>query len=491
MAPRPLPNHLLARIAELPTVPGVYLFKDRGGRPVYIGKALSIRKRVSSHFRFFGERFSKAGKMLSEIRRIDFIETPTESEALLLEAALVKENRPKYNQELKDDKSYPFLKITNEEFPRLLIVRGRKPDGGKYFGPYTSVRLLRQAVSWLRRLFPMRTCDPMPGKVCLMYHIRQCGGPCEKHMDRESYKAIVRELALFLEGRRDVLVKNLFKRLKEHSENREYEKAKAIYEEIKALSQVPRAPKPKSENSKVLPELQSAIALPRLPARIECFDISNISGKEAVGSMSVFVNGEPSKAHYRRFRIRTVEGIDDYEMMREVIRRRYTRALNEKEELPDLIVIDGGKGHLAAARGELEALNCSDLPIISIAKKHEHLFSPFRETPTILPQSSPVLQLIQRLRDEAHRFAITYHRKLHAKEAMVSQLENIPGVGPKTRDRLLKKFGSVKRLRELSERELREEGKLNEKLAKTIKDFLGRGDLPSYTNLSFQLRGSV
>lgn len=468
MAARQLADALKRRIGELPEHPGVYLFKDSQKHPIYIGKALSIKKRVLSHFRDFGERFSKTGKMLEEIRWIDFIETPSEAEALLLEASLVKENQPKYNQELKDDKSYPFLKITDEDFPRLLIVRGRKPDGGKYFGPYTSAHLLRQAVSLLRRLFPMRTCNPIPDKVCLMYHIRQCHGPCIGEIDKGRYAEIVRELELFLEGRRDILVKNLFKRMKEHSANREYEKAKSVFEEIRALSAVPRSAPSKKEERRVLEDLREALSLPRVPVRIEGFDISNISGKEAVGSMVVFVDARPSRKDYRRFRIRTVKGIDDYRMMREVVGRRYARALSEKEALPDLVVIDGGKGHLAAAKLELDALNLGDLPILSIAKQHEHLFSPGREKPYLFPQNSPFLQLIRRLRDEAHRFAIAYHRRLHKKEALISTLDQIPGLGPKTKEKLLKKFGTMSRISALSEKQLIAIGRLRSTTAQNI-----------------------
>ena len=472
MADGLIPEDLKKRIEHLPNTPGTYLFKDRNGKPVYIGKALSIKKRVMSHFRSFGETFSKEGVMLGEVRAIDFIETPTEAEALLLEASLVKENQPKYNQALKDDKSYPFLKITDEAFPRLLVVRRRRADGGKYFGPYTNATLLRQAVAMLRRLFPMRTCDPMPDSVCLMYHIGQCKGPCVQAINGAQYGQIVKELELFLQGRRDALLKNLLRRMKEYSDKREYEKAKGIYEEIKALSEVPRPGG--RERASVLNELMDVLILPQLPIRIEAFDISNIAGKEAVGSMVVFINGKPSRAHYRLFRIKTVQGIDDYEMMREVVRRRYTRVLAEKQELPDLVVIDGGKGHLAAAKNELRRLDLDRLPVISIAKQHEHIFSPDREGPTILPQSSTILQLIQRLRDEAHRFAITHHRRLHRKEALISELDGVPGVGPKTRERLIKLFGSVSRIKKLSKQELADKGSLGEKLAGNIVTALRR-----------------
>src|SRR3990167_442534 len=292
MAERKLANALKRRAGELPERPGVYLFKDSEKHPLYIGKALSIRKRVLSHFRYFGESFSKEGRMLNEGSFIDFIETPTEAEALLLEASLIKENQPKFNQELKDDKSYPFLKITNEEFPRLLIARGRKADGSKYFGPYTSGLLLKQAVKMLSRLFPMRTCHPIPDKVCLMYHLGQCKGPCVGEIQKTPYGEIVKELELFLEGHRAALVRNLSKRMKEYSAEREYEKAKSAYDQIRALSSLPQTDLLKKRANQALFALKDAFNLPKEPERMEGFDISNIAGKEAVASMVVFIGGK-------------------------------------------------------------------------------------------------------------------------------------------------------------------------------------------------------
>lgn len=461
-------------IKNLPLTPGVYLFKNREGAAIYIGKALVIKKRVMSHFRKREESFSKEGKMLDETRAIDYIQTSTEAEALLLEASLVKERQPKYNQDLKDDKSFPFLKISGERFPRLMIVRERKADGSKYFGPYTNGKLLRRAVNLLRQLFPLRTCSPIPKKVCLMYHIGQCKGPCVGQIHEAEYNLIVKELELFLDGRRDVLVKSLLRRMKEHSKKREYEQAKLIYDEIKALSTLPKDAQSRKIGVNVLNELMDSLMLPRLPIRIEGFDISNIQGREAVGSMVVALNGQAARSQYRRFRIKSVQGIDDYEMMREVIRRRYTRLLEEKAVFPDLVMIDGGKGHLAAAKGELDALGLKDLPILSIAKQHEYIFTPDQAAPHIFPLDSPILQLIQRLRDEAHRFAISYHRRLHKKEAMKSILDDIPGIGPKTRERLLKKFGSISKIRGLTEIELVKKAPLSQKVASKLVEVLGR-----------------
>ncbi|HTL70751.1 MAG TPA: excinuclease ABC subunit UvrC [Candidatus Eisenbacteria bacterium] len=468
---RLIPGHLKERLSSLPDRPGVYLFKDKSGRPVYIGKALSIRKRVMGHFRSYGETFSKEGVLLGQVDRIDVIETPTEAEALLLEASLVKEAMPKYNQELKDDKSYPYLKLTAEEYPRLLIARGRRADGGKYFGPYTNARLLRQAVRMLRTQFPLRTCRVLPKRVCLMYHLGQCGGPCEGLQEKTNYLETVRELELFLEGRRDALVRSLTRRMKEHSKNREYEKAQALFEEIRALAAVP-SPSRKEPGEKVLADLKEALSLPAVPRRIECFDISNIQGSEAVGSMVVFIDAKPARSEYRKFRIRTVQGIDDYQMMREVIRRRYARAIEEKQALTDLVVIDGGKGHLSAAKKELNALKLESLPVISIAKQHEYIFTPDREAPHIFSPTSPFLHLIRHLRDEAHRFAITYHRRLHKKEALVSILDGIRGVGPVTRQRLMKRVGGAKKIAAMPEEELAEKAGIPPAAARRILEAL-------------------
>jgi len=467
-----IPEYLKNRIRELPGGPGVYIFRDHNKKPVYIGKALSIRKRVMGHFRFYGEGFGKEGVMLSQVSRVDFIETPTEAEALLLEASLVKEAMPKYNQELKDDKSFPYLKITNEEYPRLLVARGRKADGAKYFGPYTNAKLLRQAVRMLRLQFPLRTCRTLPKRLCLMYHLNQCGGPCEAKQTGDSYNDTVKELEAFLLGRRDALVRNLARRMKEHSKNREYEKAQALFVEIQALSAVP-TPSLRPSGNIVLEELRAAIELKEVPRRIECFDISNIHGKEAVGSMVVFVDGKPARSEYRRFRIKTVTGIDDYKMMREVVGRRYSRVHAEGWPMPDLVVIDGGRGHLAAAKAELDAGGFQDLSVISIAKQHEHLFKPDREGPYVLPPTSQALQVVRHLRDEAHRFAIQYHRRLHKKEAMVSALDEIPGVGPVTKDRLLKRIGSVRKIRSLPASEIAERAGIGEKTAEEILRALG------------------
>ncbi len=460
------------KIREFPSTPGVYVIKNAAGKTIYIGKARSLRARLSSHFRLGGSTEPMKGHLLRrDARDIELLHTASEAEALLLEASLVKQENPPYNVDLKDDKSYPFLKVTmEEEFPRLLVVRGRKSDGALYFGPFTEVRLLKEAVSFLRRLFPLRTCKTLPDRVCLMYHIGQCAGPCAGEVDKESYRETVKELVLFLEGKKSTLVKQLEKRMKEAAANRRYEDARLFRDQIQALSTVSILRSPMSRLG-TLDEMMTSLGLKRYPRRIEGFDISNFSGKKTVASMVVFEDGAPKKSDYRHFKIKTVEGIDDYASMREVVRRRYARLLAEKGELPDLIVIDGGKGHLAAAKLVLDELNLSDRDLISIAKQHEYVFKPDRPTPYIFPQDSALLQILRYLRDEAHRFAIGHYRKLHRKEMQWSALDEIRGIGGKRKTQILRSFKSVTELQGKTAEELMAVSGVDRKTAKNIEEY--------------------
>lgn len=470
-------NDLKAFIRTCPLTPGVYLIKDQAGVPVYIGKARSLRSRLQSHFGPAIHPEFKEMLIRREAIKIDLLHTATEAEALLLEASLIKHHQPKYNRMLKDDKSYPYLKITQEEFPRLLIVRGRPSDGSKYYGPFTNVRLLRQAVAMLRRLFPMRTCDPMPAKVCLLYHIRQCPGPCEGHTDAAGYAASVKELCNFLDGKRDAIVRSLSRRMKEAAENRQFELARTYRDQIQALSAVAVGRSPQgalADRPSALQDMQRILGLSRYPSRIECFDISNIQGKNPVGSMVVMIDGKPARSEYRRFKIRTVEGIDDYRMMREVVGRRYERLLAEKAPLPDLVLIDGGLGHLAAAKEELDRLNLADLDIVSIAKQHEYLYKPERQIPYVLPPVSTVLQMLRHLRDEAHRFAITFYRSLHRKDMQATELDAIPGIGPVKRARLFKAFRTTGALKGRPAAEIASQAGIDLKSAKAVEDYFKR-----------------
>jgi excinuclease ABC subunit C len=405
------------RLKKIPASPGVYLFLGKKRRVLYIGKASNLKKRITSYFRK-AYRPPKTEALVSRIRDLDYIPTSSATEALIYEAGLIKQKRPKYNIDLKDDKSYPFLELTvTEKFPRLFITRKKKKDSSSlYYGPYTDVKLLRKALSIIRGIFPLRPCKKMPKKPCLKAHIRQCVSPCDGSISEREYRKIVSEVKLFLEGKRKDLMRKLSDRMKAASKNLDYEKAVALRDKIEALSAMWKGRKPPPPLNKEITYLKDVLGLKALPGRIEAFDISNISGKEAVGSMVTFFSGRPQKDEYRRFRIKNVKGIDDYASLREVIRRRYTRLLKEQSKLPDLILIDGGRGHLGVARDELDKIGPLKIPVISIAKEKEFIYVEGKAKPLDLARSSPALKLIMRIRDEAHRFAISYHKLLRGKK---------------------------------------------------------------------------
>jgi excinuclease ABC subunit C len=467
-SPSATPPTLRRSLGALPDQPGVYLFKDADGKILYVGKAASLKKRVSSYFcgpmlRADGAEPTHQGaadlgpriaKLVELIRGLELRTTASEPEALLLEAQLIQQHRPKYNVAYRDDKSHPMLRLTNEPFPRLMLARRRRgkqeqavpeADGERRFGPYADAGQLRQALQFLRRVFPLRTCKTFPKTPCLEYHLGQCLAPCVGYIDEAAYRRIVNDLVAFLEGRRDPLLRELSRRMQEASRDQRFEEAARLRDQIQALTSIIVA-KARSAQAGPLEQLQLALKLPVYPRRIEGFDISNIYGSFAVGSMVTFVEGRPYKAHYRRFKIETVEGIDDYQMMREVIRRRYGGSLSTELPNPDVVLVDGGKGQLHAALEELQALGRA-FPILGLAKQHEHLFVPGRRDPIVLLPTSPVLHLVQHLRDEAHRFAVTYHRRLRAKPIEASALDALPGVGQKRKAALLATFGSVDRIR--------------------------------------------
>ena len=463
---------LRQRIAHLPDQPGVYLFKDAHGTILYVGKAVSLRKRVASYFHRPAALGPRTGRMVARVVDVEVRQTSSEAEALLLEAQLIKQHQPYYNVSLRDDKAYPILKVMHEPFPRLMVVRRKLNDGAIYFGPYTDAGLMHDALRFLRRVFPMRTCKTFPKTPCLEYHLGQCLAPCAKYIDAPQYQRIVDDLVAFLEGKRDQLLHELSRRMAAAARDQRFEEAVRLRDQIQALTSVIVA-KEKSLAAGPLEQLQAALKLPQLPRRIEAFDISNIFGDFAVGSMVVFSDGKPHKAHYRRFRIETVQGIDDYQMMREVIRRRYSGTLTSELPRPELILIDGGKGQLSAACDELGALSLT-IPTMGLAKRFEHIFLPNSEEPIILLPTSPVLHLVQHIRDEAHRFAITYHRRIRGKAITHSILDAIPGIGPKRKQTLLRAFGSLNLLAQASPEEIAQRGRLPHVLAKQILQQLRR-----------------
>ena len=407
---------LADKIKSLPLTSGVYLMKDAEGKIIYVGKAVSLRKRVQSYFRT-KQTMSKTDQLVLEIRDIDTVHTNSEAEALILEASLVKQHMPKYNFDLRDDKSYPYIEITGEKFPRIDFVRPRvKNKTSHYYGPYVDAKLIREAMTIIRKIFHFRTCDPFPKKECLDYHIGLCEAPCIDKISRKDYLRNIRSVRLILEGKKDELYRNLRNEMEMVSRENKFEQAAKIRDQLRAIGAL-YSGSADVNYYKEAEQLQRALNLPRMPQRIEGFDISNIMGQQSVGSMVSFLAGKPDKSQYRRFRIKEVAGIDDFKMIAEVVRRRYSRLKREGLSFPDLIMIDGGKGQLSAACEELHKLEVN-IPIISLAKREEEIFLPGKRNPVVLSHGSLGLKLLQRLRDEAHRFALAYHRNLRAKKML-------------------------------------------------------------------------
>ena len=410
-------EYLKSKIAYLPQAAGVYIFKDSAGRIIYIGKAKSLRKRVQSYFSRALD--SKTQAMVERIAGVEYRLAPNEAQAQILEAALIKEKQPQYNIDLKDDKSFPWIRITNEMFPVVSIYRKKgkqKNDTSLYFGPYTSVKLLRQAVKLIRRVFGFRSCRVMPDKPCLYYRMKLCPAPCIGKIGSAEYGEIIERIKMFLLSRYEALINNLSEKMKKESGVRNYEEAAKIRDQLNALSAIAAGAKiPARAGDRGLEELKDILKLDGLPLRIEAFDISNIGGREATGSMVSFYKAEEDKNNYRRFRIKTVSASNDYAMLGEIIRRRYTGLIKERLPFPDLILIDGGKGQLHAAKEVLDSLGLK-ISLISIAKKEEELYTLGKARPLRLKNNSAALRLIQHIRDESHRFAIKYHRFLRKRK---------------------------------------------------------------------------
>jgi excinuclease ABC subunit C len=403
-------DKLKDKIVALPDTPGVYIFKDAQDEIIYIGKAKSLKKRVQSYFsRYLA---SKTQVMVSNIADIEYRLCQTESLALILEASLIHKHKPKYNVSLRDDKSFPLVKITNEDFPAVCITRKRIADGSHYFGPYTSTGLLREALKIIRKYFPYRSCERMPQEVRMYYRIGLAPTPGET--SKKEYAKTIENICLILEGKTDTLIKKLTQEMNLKSKEQKFEEAAKIRDQIEALSVMSESTGHYSRKEE-LEDLKNLLQLAKLPERIEAFDISNIYGKEATGSMVSFYKGMPDKDDYRRFRIKTVETIDDYKMLAEVVRRRYSGSLKEELVLPDLILIDGGKSHLSVADKELEKLGLK-IPLVSIAKDRENIYTREKRHPIKLYTDTPALNLIRRIRDEAHRFAVSYHHLLRRKK---------------------------------------------------------------------------
>jgi excinuclease ABC subunit C len=399
-------------IADIPDAAGVYLMKDKAGRVIYIGKAKSLRKRLRS---YIGRQLdTKTLMLMANVADIDYKLTPTESLALLLEARLVHQYKPKYNVSLRDDKSFPMVKITNEEFPAICITRKKELDGARYFGPYTSAGLLREALKIIRKNFPYRSCKQLPGEECMYYRLGLSPAPCTGKINKKEYAKTIKKISLILEGKTDTLIKKLFREMNLRAKRQEFEEAAKIRDQINALVAIGRS-NTNIGSQNELEDLKNLLRLSKLPERIEAFDISDIYGKEATGSMVSFYRGIADKNNYRRFRIKTVKTIDDYKMLSELVRRRYCRLIEEKLPLPDLILIDGGRSHVLTAQKALKELGIH-IPLVSIAKERENIYTKGKARPIKLNSDTPALNLIRRVRDEAHRFAVSYHHILRRKK---------------------------------------------------------------------------
>jgi len=574
-----MPSRLKAKLASLPKEPGVYLFKNERGEIIYIGKAKSLKNRVPSYFHQPAD--PKQASLASEIADIDFIVTGSEVEALILENNLIKKEKPRYNVLLRDDKNYPYLKLTvNEDYPRVMLVRRVRNDGALYFGPYVPGGLARKTLKLISRYFMIRQCNREIGKKryqpCLNYQIKRCLAPCAGLVSREEYAEAVEDVKLFLRGKNRELIDKLKEKMERASANLEFEKAarfrdaialieriserqrmamtsfdeedyfgyyeqegmlslevfhvrrglvvgrrEFFFEELpmadyarflssvieqyyleqhfiprriyvplepegkdlleewlserregKVVITVPQRGKKRGimelaiENARIalanriggeegeLAHLKRDLSLPKLPRRIEAFDISTVFGADTVASLVVFIGGKPAKEEYRHFKIEPSGKPDDYKAMAEVVLRRYRRVLEEGGELPDLILIDGGRGQVNAACSSLTTLDIDFIPVIGLAKEEELIYKLEKKEPIRLMDNSPSLKLLQRIRDEAHRFAITFHRRKRRERTITSELMKIPGVGKKRMEDLLTYFGSVDRVREASLEEL-------------------------------------
>ena len=408
---------LRKKILLAPDSPGVYLMRDCLGRVLYVGKAKVLKKRLLN---YLGRDLSgKTQALMAKVADLEFRLAPNEAMALLLEFKLIHEFKPKYNISLKDDKSFPFVRISQEEFPSIQVTRKKNDTVARYLGPYTNTKLLKNALKIIRLELAYRSCKRLLKQSCIYHRINLCPAPCIGKISQKEYQQRIANIVLILEGRGDLLMRKLTKSMQEKSNSLDFEAAARMRDQIVVLSRISERPDTCSCQN-ALKELQRSLNLKNLPVRIEGFDISNISGKQATGAMVSFYNGQADKSNYRRFRIKSFAGIDDYKILAEVLRRRYTRLLEEKKTLPDLLLIDGGKGHLLVAAHQLKALNLN-IPLVSIAKEKENIYSSqSAKWRVVLVKEGAALNLIRRIRDEAHRFALTYHHLLR-KKALITK----------------------------------------------------------------------
>jgi excinuclease ABC subunit C len=479
-----VPERITRKLRELPDAPGCYLMRDRRGSIIYVGKAASLRKRVRSYFRGAARRGGspKLRSLVKSIADLEWMVLRNEAEAILTEGRLIKEYKPRYNVSFRDDKRFLLLRAdARAAFPRFRLCRLRKEDGARYFGPYASSAAARATLDFTEKRYGIRKCEPaLPDaetyRHCINDIVRFCSAPCVGRVDEAAYRERFEEACAFLAGRRPGVLKALRETMEQAAAALDFERAAAYRDTLLMLQAAVRqharvAPTPamQAETARAgLAALRDALDLPATPALIEGYDISNISGTLAVASLVCLVDGMPQPSRYRRFRIRTVQGSDDPRMMAEVIGRRFRRAVSEGGPLPDLVLVDGGVTQLRAARKAMDALNLQAVPAVGLAKRFEELHLVGRRSPLRLPRDSAALKLLQRLRDEAHRFALTYHRRLRGRRIRESVLDEVPGIGAKRKQLLLGRMGSLRRITAASEEELAAVSGIGPELARNL-----------------------
>jgi excinuclease ABC subunit C len=491
----PATDQIRKKLSEMPHKPGVYLMKDRFGTVIYVGKARDLRKRVNTYFhpsRRMGWDL-KFNALIEAVHDLDTFTVGSEPEALLLEGKLIKEYHPRYNVSFRDDKRFLLIKVNlNDPIPRFMLARLRQDDGARYFGPFAHASSARHTLTLARRKFNLRGCRPLTPaeedyKHCLYGHLKYCTAPCIGNISREDYRQQVAAACEFLAGQTDEMERELEGQMKKAALAEDFEKAaqyrdalndlRVTTQKTKRFPRIPYNLPVALDPTRDVAELTKVLNLPVNPARIEGFDISNISSTFAVASLVAFRDGKPDRSNYRRFRMKTVIGQDDFACMAETVRRRYSRVLREQganveASLPDLIVVDGGKGQLNAAVAELVKLGLERIPIIGLAKEFEEIYRPGESEPLRLSADSGALKLLQRVRDESHRFANTYNAQLRLKKISESLLDEFPGIGQQRKAALLKKFGSVQRLRLATVEDIAAVSGFGGKAAGELKKFL-------------------
>ena len=478
-------DELLIHIKSFPDKPGVYMMHDGEGKIIYVGKAKSLKKRVSSYFRHSNFASPRLRKLVELIEDISTIRTETEIEALILENRLIKLYQPFFNVDLKMNERYAYIKITSEKFPRIVITRYRQDDDAIYIGPFVRVTEVRALLRLIERYLPLRYCSAeikasaKNKRPCMRYSLGHCLAPCAGLCTEKEYRERAADVIMMLQGKGIELVEKLRKRMDKAVQGLEFEEAAVLRDTIRAIWRVSRQRNNIPEIDigqdnfwETLNRLQRILELPMLPWRIDGFDISHTSGENTIGVVVVFEQGYPNTSLYRRFNIKTVEGIDDFRSMKETLLRRYKRCLEGEEPLPQLILIDGGPIQLEFASEALRELGLDKVPVISLAKEEEEIYLLSKKEPLRLDHTDPALRLLQYVRDESHRYAITSHRAARGKNFRRSRLEDIPGIGKAKAAQLITKFGSTRAIMEISEDLLASAPGIGPKLAKRIQDYL-------------------